>query len=314
MNIATKYRDALRRIPPPGTGCHSALLGTANLGIMAGLSDHQILDDIRGSIPAGHRRVLDKEIHDAIRKARREVAPSTTCTTYRPVHRPTPPRPLIDGEATRRKLITAGEGATAEDILSLSHIPIDPEPSHHHALVVLNLYDGDECLYLGDQYGKTVKPVSEWREIIQSRCVASWPHVIPNPLDGQVHDLGEGKRSFRCDTAVSAFRYAVVEFDTLPKPDQFAFWYSIITKKLLDVAVLLESGGKSIHAWIRVDLPDRNAWNREVGAMFYGDAGVFTVMGADRACRNPSRLSRLPGHYRVEKSNWQRLLYLNPNT
>ena len=36
--------------------------------------------------------------------------------------------------------------------------------------------------------------------------------------------------------------YVVVEFDNLPKPEQFAFWYSIISKGLLDVAVLLDSG------------------------------------------------------------------------
>jgi hypothetical protein len=105
-----------------------------------------------------------------------------------------------------------------------------------------------------------------------------------------------------------------VEFDNLSKPDQFAFWYSVITKKLLDVALLLDSGGKSIHAWVRVNLTDRIAWDREIGNRFYGEAGVFTTMGADRACRNPSRLSRLAGHYRAEKSNWQTLLYLNRGT
>jgi hypothetical protein len=111
---------------------------------------------------------------------------------------------------------------------------------------------------------------------------------------------------------VCSFRYAVVEFDILSKPEQFAFWYSIITKKLLDVAVLLDSGGKSLHAWVRVNLQDRAAWDHEIGNRFYGEQGVMTVMGADRACRNPSRLSRLAGHYRAEKKNWQALLYLNP--
>jgi hypothetical protein len=131
-------------------------------------------------------------------------------------------------------------------------------------------------------------------------------------LDGEAHDLGDGKTSRRCDAAVCAFRYAAAEFDNLTKPDQLAFWGAVISKKLLNVALLMDSGGKSIHAWIRVDLPDRNEWDRVIGGQFYGEAGVFTAMGADRACRNPSRLSRLAGHYRTEKASWQRLLYLNP--
>jgi hypothetical protein len=98
----------------------------------------------------------------------------------------------------------------------------------------------------------------------------------------------------------------------LVKPDQFALWFTIISKNLIDVALLLDSGGKSLHAWIRVNLPDRAAWETEVGKRIYGPQGVFSCMGADRACRNPSRLSRLPGHYRAEKANWQSLLYVNP--
>jgi hypothetical protein len=307
------YQEALNRIPPPGAGCHGALLGAANLGIIAGLSDGQIHEDLRRSIPAGDRRVSDKEIMDAIVKARREITPHSAGGPYHPAPRPAP-RPLIDGDATRRKLITAGDGATDADIWELSPIRPDWEPGYQDALAVLSLYSADEHLYLGSQYDTTVKPVSVWREEIEHRQEAIWPHIMPNPIDGDAHDLGDGKTSFRCDAAVSAFRYAVVEFDNLSKPEQFAFWYSILSKKLLDVALLLDSGGKSIHAWIRVSLADRDAWNREVCIRFYGPTGVMTALGADRACRNPSRLSRLAGHYRAEKSNWQTLLYLNGGT
>ena len=196
----------------------------------------------------------------------------------------------------------------------LSPFRPDWAPGYRDALAVLYLYNDEECLFLGTQYDTTVKPVSVWREDVERHHAAPWPHIMPNPIDGLAHDIGTDKPSFRCDAAVSAFRFVVVEFDTLPKSDQFAFWYSIITKQLLDVALLLDSGGKSIHAWVRVNLPDRTAWDKEVGTRFYGEAGVFTTMGADRACRNPSRLSRLTGHYRVEKSNWQTLLYLNRGT
>jgi hypothetical protein len=311
MNMIQKYQDALHRIPAPGAGCHGALLGVANLGAIAGLSDCQIHDDIRGAIPAGDRRVTDKEIRDAVTKARREFKPNGPLTPYTPTYRP-PPKPLIDGPATLRKLIDAGAGTTAENITALSPVTIDWKPGHLDALAVLSLYDGEERLFLGDQYGRKVKAVSLWREEVQSLCRASYPYIIPNPLDGEAHDLGEGNKSYRCDAAICAFRYATIEFDNLPKPAQLAFWGAVLSKKLLNVALLLDSGGKSIHAWVRVNLPDRNAWDKVVGGQFYGEAGVFTAIGADRACRNPSRLSRLAGHYREEKNAWQKLLYLNP--
>ncbi len=306
-----RYQAALHRIPAPGAGCHAALLGVANVGIMAGLSDTEILADIRASIPPGTRQVPDREIMDAITKARREVTPGATATGYRPARRQVA-RPIIDGQATRTKLIRTGDGAGPADISELSPIRFDHAPGYRDALMVLSLYDAAEHVYVGDQYGREVKPVSAWRGMIEGRQAAPWPNIMPNPVDGQAHEIGDGKRSFRCDAAVCAFRYAVVEFDTLPKPEQFAFWYSIIHGGLLDVAVLLDSGGKSLHAWVRVNLADRAAWDVEVGTRFYGPDGVFTALGADRACRNPSRLSRLPGHYRAEKAKWQTLLYVNP--
>jgi len=71
---------------------------------------------------------------------------------------------------------------------------------------------------------------------------------------------------------------------------------------------LIDSGGKSIHAWIRVDCPDRNAWERAIEQELFGQ--WLAPMGVDLACRNESRLSRLPGHYRVDTGNRQRLLFL----
>ena len=314
--IPEKYQEALGRIPPPGSGgCHPALLGVANLGIMVGLTDGQIFADIKASVPTGSRCILDREILDAISKARREVTPQSTGVRYQ--RTPVPTRhyvtmPRTDWVAVRTKLIQVGDGAVPSDLWELSPWRPDLKPGYEDALAVFSLYSDHEWLFLGEKFDTTVRPVWEWRELIARQRQAAWPHIMPNPVDGQAHDIGNGKQSYRCDAAVSAFRYVLVEFDSIPKPDQIAFWHSVITKKLLDVALLLDSGGKSIHAWIRVNLPDRAAWNTVIGTQFYGPQGVFTVMGADKANRNPSRLSRLPGHYRNEKKSFQTLLYLNP--
>jgi len=48
MTLIEKYQVSLSSMPEPGgNGCHPALLGTANLGILAGLDQEAIFSDIR---------------------------------------------------------------------------------------------------------------------------------------------------------------------------------------------------------------------------------------------------------------------------
>jgi len=52
-------------------------------------------------------------------------------------------------------------------------------------------------------------------------------------------------------------------------------------------------------------------WSRVVKRHLFAE--LLEPLGVDRACKNASRLSRLPGHYRKEKGAWQRVLYLAPD-
>jgi hypothetical protein len=70
---AKKYIKRVRNQRAPGEGCHHSLLGAANYGIMAGIPPGEIFSDIRASIPAGTRKVHDKEIEEAIQKAARDT-------------------------------------------------------------------------------------------------------------------------------------------------------------------------------------------------------------------------------------------------
>lgn len=313
--IKNRYIDKLHRIPPPGAGCHTSLLGMANLGALAGIPSFTVFQDIRAAIPHGRRRVGDNEIRAAVQKAFAENAPIEPETGNRAhTHaRPAPPPPPpFDGKRYLAELLRRSAGATEADLWEASPCRIDWAPGADDALALLSMfYDPEETLFIGDVYGKHVLPVSEHIGRIEAGNIP--PHIIPNPLDGREHETASGTSSFRCDAAVSAFRFAVVEFDELPRQDQTAFWYSIVMDALLPVAALIDSGGKSIHAWLGVNLPDIEAWNREVrDGLYHGITGRMTLLGADRACQNPSRLSRLPGHFRREKGAMQRLLYFNP--
>jgi len=276
---------------------------------MAGVRERDLLADIRAAIPTTGRTVPDSEIMTAIRKAQSDVVPAGEYTR-REYRKPAPaPKPPFDGMAYRQRLIHQGDGALECDFMELSggKLPGDPVDDTVHLLNAL--YSPQDVLFTGDTKDTAVDTV----ERILARLASGVPvppHIVPNPMTGEQGLTKDGKPSRRCDATVAQYRFAVVEFDDMAKGDQLAFWHSVITRRLLPVAVLIDSGGKSIHAWLEVNLPDADAWQRDVrDGLYHPITGRMALMGADRACQNPSRLSRLPGHKRGV--NYQSLIYMN---
>lgn len=112
--------------------------------------------------------------------------------------------------------------------------------------------------------------------------------VCFNPLDGQ----GRGNKN------VTAYRYALVESDEVPKDRQ----RGMIEALGLPVAAMVDSGGKSVHAIVRVDAPDLEEYRRRVNLLYdYCSKKGFAV---DQQNKNPSRLSRLPGVVRSGGKQW----------
>jgi hypothetical protein len=103
------------------------------------------------------------------------------------------------------------------------------------------------------------------------------------------------------DSEITAFRHVLVEFDLdqngerIPKENQ----YSALLESGLPISVIVDSGGKSIHAWIRVDAPDRKEYDRRRELIWE----YFKVWNPDSQNKNPSRYSSVPGVER-EKA-WQ---------
>jgi RecA-family ATPase len=96
---------------------------------------------------------------------------------------------------------------------------------------------------------------------------------------------------------VISFRHVLVEFDRdgagkpIPKEEQ----YHAVVASGMPVAALIDSGNKSLHAWIRVDAPDVAEYKRRVEIIW----GWFSGINLDRQNRNPSRLSRCPDGWRT---------------
>lgn len=100
-----------------------------------------------------------------------------------------------------------------------------------------------------------------------------------NPLDGK------GVKNEN----VTEFRYALVESDDMPIEQQNA----LIRELELPVACLVHSGGKSLHAIVRIDAPDYTEYRRRVDYLYEVlKKNDFTL---DTQNKNPSRLSRMPG-------------------
>jgi hypothetical protein len=102
------------------------------------------------------------------------------------------------------------------------------------------------------------------------------------------------------DNDVSAYRHVLVEFDDKPKAEQ----EKLFRDSGLPITVLIDSGGKSIHAWVRVDAPNRKEWD------IRRDIIYSSIPGIDAKNKNPSRYSRLPGAWRSPTSQ-QKLLATN---
>lgn len=121
-----------------------------------------------------------------------------------------------------------------------------------------------------------------------------------NPLDGN------GCKNEN----VTDYRYALVESDSMEIGRQNA----IIRELELPVACLVYSGGRSLHAIVRVDAADYSEYRKRVDYLYH--VCQKNGLKTDNQNRNPSRLSRMPGIIRkgrkqflvdtnIGKENWQ---------
>lgn len=315
--IINKYKEKLESLPPSGGGgCHVALLGVANLGVMAGLEDDRILEDIRENIDDSRRPVPDNEILSAIDRARRDHADLDRNRPNRPrsfgeqVGR-RPSSRMKCGAAALGRIIDAGRGARVEDLLAASPVRLPNEPILQSVSLLEALYRPTDLLFMGPSEmpgikGRSLLTAEQWLFYFRRKC-APPPHIIPNPLTGESAPTRAGdKTTLRGDRCVEAFRFAVVEFDNLGREDQLAFWAGA----KLPVHALIDTGGKSIHGWVAIqDIQTLEEWDLKVKMDLFDD--LLVPLGVDGSCKNAARLSRMPGHRRDGKV-WQRCLYLDP--
>lgn len=109
-----------------------------------------------------------------------------------------------------------------------------------------------------------------------------------NPLDG---------KGVKNDN-VTEFRYALVESDNMGIEKQNAIMHELE----LPIAALLYSGGKSVHAIVKIDADNYAEYRKRVDYLY--DVCKKNGLSIDSQNRNPSRLSRIPGVTRGDKKQF----------
>lgn len=127
---------------------------------------------------------------------------------------------------------------------------------------------------------------------------------LVNPVDGESHPnpRQENRLSRRSEESVTSWRYLVLESDVMPEEQ----WLQVLARIPMRISAIYASGGKSIHALVRVDATSKEEWDQ----MRVRIKRILVPLGADLQAMTAVRLSRLPNATRGP--NLQELLYLNP--
>jgi hypothetical protein len=140
---------------------------------------------------------------------------------------------------------------------------------------------------------------NEWIDLFRNKS-------IPESKAGAWFRINPTNGNGISDEQVAAFRFVLIESDLIPPEIQI----SLFSKLPIPICAIVKSGGKSIHAWVRIAATNAGQYRELVGNLF----SFLSPFGFDCSNRNPSRLSRLPGAQRTigaTNDGKQRLLYLN---
>ena len=232
-------------------------------------------------------------------------------------------RALADGltETEARTTIRSAFNRTAREpigTVAKPRLPVHaPSPAPKPASLPTPLDDGflrllDACFRPGEFVAIAPAAESEDGEIAPRRGVtltaADWKEKVATKggIDrvfgtklGLFLRINPMSKDGSRNDQVTAFRHVLVEFDcdNAGKPIPKAEQYHAVIASGMPVSALIDSGNKSLHAWVRVDAPDAEEYKRRVGVIW----SWFSEINLDRANRNPSRLSRCPDGWRTVK-------------
>jgi hypothetical protein len=214
--------------------------------------------------------------------------------------------PPVDTLANMKKFV-GDFRCTEQEVIKASPLKVPQDPFRNQgAMMVEHLFEADDLVNIMEHstqdkngkwspkgYGKTL-PRAEWvKRLLEPRQEQQggvW--ICMNPVNGE--GISEAN--------ITGFKYALLEFDEAPKDMQLSW----LAKIQLPIAAIVWSGGKSYHAWAKIDAKSLAEFKTKYDSLYE----FVKKYGADKT-PSPTRKSRLAGVMRGDQQ--QRLIYLNPD-
>ena len=259
-----------------------------------------------------------------------------------------------------RSYVESMPALTREDLRAMSPIQVDKATpadffevlygTDERVLVFTNFYSQGDFLYWVGRGGYRLSETRGVKAVHSPLPTTGREGVwfLCNPVHGQ-WEPGETKRQWikvapglhgppyprdvpakwqrRTWRNVTTFRYAVLESDEVDE----AQWIKVLVKLPLPIVAIYSSGGKSLHALVRIDADDKLTWDAWARGKSPGQyerqtslMDLVCPLGADAGALTAVRLTRLPftfregtkprnGPYvRYDTPRLQELLYLCP--
>lgn len=316
--IPAKTLEKLNGSHPEGTR-HKAKIDIAIPLIGNGMAPDAVAAQLKAQFPNASEKEINGVVQYAVRINPAPSVPTGNGTPHRPTWTPkktSEQKPKLSPQAAVKRFL-GDASRTVASWEEQSPVPI-PSPAEHASALMEALYGSLEHVNIVVAYGlkedgkcfpkgggKTLTR-TQWQAwnkekgVPQSKAGA-WMRFNP------VSEVGSGADGAPTDADVKAYRFMLIEHDSMALPTQLAF----IAKLNLPIAALLLSGGDSVHAWVRLDAETREHYDSLVVRILT----MLAPFGYDQANKNPSRLSRLVGATReigASGDGIQRLIYLNP--
>jgi hypothetical protein len=226
-------RDIISAVPRAGEGFHSWLFRAARALWKCGRDENEIRAVLENAASTCGRFVPQREIDEAIRNS--QVSAFESCPAqYRAW-------PVFDKD--RRQAVIAETQFSLVDLWEESPIEFT-ENREHSKEIIRAMFPGNPLLCCGrTQTDFDTKPRSKWRGELSRQ-----QFIVPSPMTKWVGQTKEGKESAHCLEATGPRRFLVIEQDIGTVDEQAAILLHL-TARGAPLALVVHSGGKSIHGW-----------------------------------------------------------------
>lgn len=289
--LPTNLRRRIGSPPEAGAGVHQWIFRAARL-MRSTCNSDQTFRIIRECVSDCGRCVPEREIKEAIRNARKDVIRIADSSPS--VARFSSKWPSRDAGLVSSLIEKAPDALSAFRSKSAPSISVGTTPGEG---VITQLFPGNPLLCFGHRmWSMRTRLKSEWLS-----SAANQQFIVPSPMTAAMGLNQQGRLSHRCLGNTGARRFLVVEFDQNTFEEQASLHQHLSEMRTL--ALLVHSGGKSLHAWYSVE--------GEPDASLLQFMRLAVRLGADSSTWSRCQAVRAPGGVR-EDGNRQRIEYFNP--